>query len=395
MQCPSCGNKQKNHSECERCGIIFVKYQIRQQRLADEKKVREEQSQQKKKKSGSGLILGLVLGLLIGGGAFFFYGNTTYDKVTSVLPEAVTPPSVSVSQMTEKDVPIPQKHSGQTLSQPRKDDALEGLAKQLHESHPAYTAVEKARNATVFIKTNWGSGSGFFVSDNGLIITNKHVLQVKEEDLDMLHANADKGAKLLNREAKNIRFLKDRVSKVRDRNMRQQLHEDIRDREQEYAKYKEIHRGLLSKISDIERSSPTRDVEVILINGASFSVSSVSMSAQHDLALISIDTFGAPYLSASQNSGSPGEKVYTVGNPHGLRHTVTSGVISGYRKYKGGSFIQTDAPINPGNSGGPLVNEVGQVIGVNTMIIRNTEGIGFAIPMQTVFEDFGNIVVSE
>ena len=55
-------------------------------------------------------------------------------------------------------------------------------------------------------------------------------------------------------------------------------------------------------------------------------------------------------------------------------------------------FLQTDAPINPGNSGGPLIDERGYVHGVNTMIIKNTEGIGFAIPIATVFEEFGSSI---
>jgi len=71
---------------------------------------------------------------------------------------------------------------------------------------------------------------------------------------------------------------------------------------------------------------------------------------------------------------------------------VTSGVFSGYRRIsdKNEVFLQTDAAINPGNSGGPLVDAHGNVFGVNTMIMNNTEGIGFAISIETVFEEFGN-----
>ncbi len=72
----------------------------------------------------------------------------------------------------------------------------------------------------------------------------------------------------------------------------------------------------------------------------------------------------------------------------GLRHTVTGGIISGYREYKGRKFIQTDAPINPGNSGGPLIDEQGGLIGVNTMVLRDAQGIGFAVPFQEVRTEF-------
>ena len=82
-----------------------------------------------------------------------------------------------------------------------------------------------------------------------------------------------------------------------------------------------------------------------------------------------------------------GEKVIAIGNPFGLGHTVTTGVISAVerpletdrRVYQ--NFIQTDASINPGNSGGPLVNILGELVGINTAIRPGAEGIGFAIPV--------------
>lgn len=391
MQCPSCGNKQSNNIECERCGIIFEKYRVRQQRLADEKTAREEQAQNSEKKSSSRLAVGLIIGLLVGGGAFFFYGNKDNNSSSPEQTAAISPQQVTPKRNNKETVIPKQKTKRSSLSRRNTNDDLEGLAQQLNESHPANTAIEKARNATVYIKTSWGSGSGFFVSENGLIITNKHVLQMQEKELNSLNSNADKLGKRLARAKKNINYYKGKVSQVRDREMRQQLKEDIREMEREYYKYNGVHKELLGKISTIETASPSDGVEVILIDGSSYSISSVTISNHHDLALISIDAFGAPYLAISRGADQ-GQKVYTVGNPHGLRHTVTSGVISGYRTFKGNNFIQTDAPINPGNSGGPLVDETGKVLGVNTMILRNTEGIGFAIPMKSVLKEFGNYI---
>jgi serine protease Do len=85
-----------------------------------------------------------------------------------------------------------------------------------------------------------------------------------------------------------------------------------------------------------------------------------------------------------------GETVIAIGNPMGLSHTVTQGIISALnrsfqvkgRYYR--EFIQTDASINPGNSGGPLLNINGEVIGINTAIYENSQGIGFAIPIDMV-----------
>jgi serine protease Do len=80
-----------------------------------------------------------------------------------------------------------------------------------------------------------------------------------------------------------------------------------------------------------------------------------------------------------------GQLVIAIGNPYGLERTVTFGVISALRRSIGitqyESFIQTDAPINPGNSGGPLINIRGEVIGINTAIVAEGQGLGFAIPI--------------
>jgi S1-C subfamily serine protease len=86
-----------------------------------------------------------------------------------------------------------------------------------------------------------------------------------------------------------------------------------------------------------------------------------------------------------------GQWAIAIGNPLGLQETVTVGVISGTERSsvdigvpdKRVGFIQTDAAINPGNSGGPLLNAQGEVIGINTAIIQGTQGLGFAIPINT------------
>ncbi len=77
-----------------------------------------------------------------------------------------------------------------------------------------------------------------------------------------------------------------------------------------------------------------------------------------------------------------GQDVVAIGNPHGLTWTFTSGTISAIRK----DALQTETPINPGNSGGPLLDMHGQVIGINTFIRKESQGLGFAIPINTVKE---------
>ncbi len=110
-----------------------------------------------------------------------------------------------------------------------------------------------------------------------------------------------------------------------------------------------------------------------------------------DLAVITINANQNLPTLALGNSDSTrvGEWVVAIGNPYGLDHTVTAGVISAKerpitiegREYK--NLIQTDAAINPGNSGGPLLNTQGQVIAINTAVNAHAQGIGFAIPINT------------
>ena len=136
------------------------------------------------------------------------------------------------------------------------------------------------------------------------------------------------------------------------------------------------------------------DIKIYLADDSEHIANYILLSDNSDLALMSLFSGEYPFLSKSPAGKKlrQGEKVYTVGSPVGLRHTVTAGVFSGYRKrgIDGQIFLQTDAAINPGNSGGPLIDESGYVYGVNTMIIRDTEGIGFAIPIEKVFEEFNS-----
>ncbi len=101
-----------------------------------------------------------------------------------------------------------------------------------------------------------------------------------------------------------------------------------------------------------------------------------------------VEATGLPTLTFGQSSAMKvGEPVMAIGNPFGLEHTVTVGIISGTSRVIGASryddFLQTDAAINPGNSGGPLINTRGEVVGISTAIVSRSggfQGVGFAIP---------------
>jgi serine protease Do len=128
-------------------------------------------------------------------------------------------------------------------------------------------------------------------------------------------------------------------------------------------------------------------ITVIFENGMELPAKVVGRDSKTDVALIRVETdkklFALPL--GNSNAVRPGEWVVAIGNPFGLEHTVTAGIVSAKHRMIGqGSyddFIQTDAAINPGNSGGPLLNLAGEVIGINTAINPQANTIGFAIPI--------------
>ncbi|MBI4228662.1 MAG: Do family serine endopeptidase, partial [Deltaproteobacteria bacterium] len=129
------------------------------------------------------------------------------------------------------------------------------------------------------------------------------------------------------------------------------------------------------------------DVKVILENGESYKANVIGKDPKTDLALLKVEPkrkLDAVTLGTSSTLDI-GDWVVAIGNPFGLGHTVTAGIISAKGRSLGlgayDDFIQTDAAINPGNSGGPLFNLNGEVVGVNTAIIAGGQGIGFAIPV--------------
>lgn len=129
------------------------------------------------------------------------------------------------------------------------------------------------------------------------------------------------------------------------------------------------------------------DIEVKLSDGRKFKAKVVGKDEKSDIALLKIAKAGdLPYVTlGDSNAIRPGDWVMAIGNPFGLEHTVTVGVVSALGRILGGGtyakYIQTDASINPGNSGGPLFNLKGEVVGINTMIYAAGQGIGFAIPI--------------
>ncbi|QZY55161.1 serine protease HtrA [Crassaminicella profunda] len=151
------------------------------------------------------------------------------------------------------------------------------------------------------------------------------------------------------------------------------------------------HRGYILTNSHVVNDGQTEEVKVLLYDGRDLKADVLWNDPTLDLAIVKISAEDLPVATLGNSEDiEVGELSIAIGNPLGLEfeRTVTSGIISGlersieinqFERIEG--LIQTDASINPGNSGGPLLNNKGEVIGINTAKIRTGEGLGFAIPI--------------
>ena len=141
-------------------------------------------------------------------------------------------------------------------------------------------------------------------------------------------------------------------------------------------------------------------ITVVLKDGREFRGQVIGTDATSDVAVVKISGTDLPTVELGDSSTlTVGQRVIAIGNPYGLSQTVTTGVISALERNVQASatetlvgVVQTDAAINPGNSGGPLVDLSGRVVGMNTMIYQNAQGLGFSVSVNTVRKVYDAII---
>ncbi|HQU87302.1 MAG TPA: trypsin-like peptidase domain-containing protein [Denitromonas sp.] len=371
MDCPKCGHSQSNTEQCESCGVFFEKYV---QYLADKEAMasakRSPHRGGRDDTPGFPLVKGALALIIVLSGAFAIFGRDATDSAT-IEPVAAPVPSTPAQ-------------------------AQGGIAAQINKSHPPRNAIEAARNATVFIQTPWGSlGSGFIVSADCRVVTNRHVLHFDSASAKRAAEQSPAIAKELARQQgellQDLKHLSEAYREEVGRNGKgsggaltlkikiDKVKETLRTLPES------VRQQVNDEISKTALYARLATYKVSLVDGTRFDVNQIEYVDELDLASFRLPASNCPYIKRGKSAQlSQGERLYTVGSPSGLTYTVTGGVFSGYRDEGERRYLQTDAPINPGNSGGPLITEVGDVIGVNTAILLGTQGIGFAIPVEDI-----------
>jgi S1-C subfamily serine protease len=151
----------------------------------------------------------------------------------------------------------------------------------------------------------------------------------------------------------------------------------------------------------------TTNLSVTFSNGHGYSSTVLGTDPYSDLAVISVNNApSSEFKPVTIVSSAPlrvGEPVIAIGNPYGLVGSLTTGVVSATGRtiiedtaggYAIANIIQTSTPINPGNSGGPLLNSVGNVVGITTAIVSDSQGLGFAIPSNTILREISALVAT-
>lgn len=377
MHCPKCNNEQKNSLECEACGVIFERYRKVQERKREEK-ARKLERDEKAEKSGTGMkILQVIVLVVVVAATTYFFTTNRQQETSKQIAVEPTPASTVEQVVVKRQVPevIAQPQPSQQPAMHRQD------------------VIQRARKSTVSIETPWGTGSGFFVNKN-YIVTNRHVVELDEEKLADFRRKIETARQMIKLEEQKISEMKRTLRKMPKGPSRSQLALIIANREEYLQKILPKHQEGERRLDKLERKVQPSDIKIVLNDGSEYFANYLLVSETSDLALMSLYAGDWTYIERPPKN-SPmhqGDKVYTIGSPFGLRHTVTAGIFSGYRKQGTGDqvYLQTDAAINPGNSGGPLIDEHGFARGVNTMVLRDTEGIGFAIPIEKVFEEFSS-----
>jgi S1-C subfamily serine protease len=280
------------------------------------------------------------------------------------------------------------------------------LQQRLAERSPARSPVESARNATVAIETLTGHGSGFFITEDGFLFTNKHVVEADAVKLAQIKSRLTQQQQQLEGLAQQLEAMKKHLVQMEKAmaddpkrydhpTNKTRLEDTRRDYNAGLQLYNQRRLALEAGQKEYRQLAGKKayrtGITIFLIDGTELKADVMRISNRLDLALLRLFDYRTPFVLPARTGGmSQGERLFAIGNPLTFRHAVTDGVFSGVHQ----GMVMTSAPINPGNSGGPLVTADGKAVGISTMKVigEGIEGIGFAIPFQTAAAEFADLL---
>lgn len=321
-----------------------------------------------KNKSGAGRAAALILSVALVGGASGFGGAYLQNYLAADTVAANAEPAAVTTAVTAETTAAsePENNMVSSLLTSSKGNG-ELTTKQIVEKvTPSVVGVHSTFESNG--KTGMGTGTGIILSSEGYIITNAHVVQtsVTERTDDSFSANGGYGG-----------------------------YNSFRD----YGDIFDYFFGSSTPSYSTKTVTKNADKVTIILSGddeTEYEAEIVGADSNSDIAVLKIDPAGlnlSPAEFGNSDELTMGDKAVAIGYPLGMGLSTSEGIVSGLNRtlnveLSGGGYaemtlIQTDAAINPGNSGGPLINECGQVIGITSSKMSDTdvEGMGFAIPI--------------
>lgn len=296
---------------------------------------------------------------------------------------------------------------------------LKDYAALLSGKYKSINPVQEATMAVVTVKSKLGTGSGFFVTDDCYIVTNRHVIRpAKGKQWDEAYTKIKEGAASFERarlkldnerqrlsvdkqKLNDFRRYINGLSPGREKKLAQREYSVYADRYEQNKKYVDSfsqsfnkdERKFRKQQSDFKFSSNVANIaqtfQITLKDNTKIQANLVKVSTSDDLALLKVNGCKAHHLTLSKRGVSQGMLVHAIGSPLGLRDQLTTGTVTQISA----SGIATDAQILPGNSGGPLVMDNGHVVAVNTLKVAKESalqtGFGISIPVSKIRKNFG------
>lgn len=311
-----------------------------------------------------------------------------------------------------------------SLKEEKAEPVSKNLKQALLDKFNPQTVMESATISVVKVETLMGTGSGFFITETGYLVTNRHVIRPPKQHKDerekefkaiegRLENNRSVIAYRLNSQKLEKKELNDYAEYIAGLSSSERPAEqlDYNNRKKRYLAYKaetakmqRANKRDIKKFSNLKNNynrqtanaAVARQFVIVLKDDTRLQAELVSIGDKYDLALLKVNDYTVPHLELAKGSLTrQTDTVYAIGSPLGNKDYITSGIVTSLKK----DVIVIDAQILPGNSGGPLIDEGGKVVGVNTWKLVQSgsllsDGFGLAIPVDKLKQTFADFFES-